>query len=85
MKYILKVIIRGYQLFISPVIGSSCRFYPSCSHYALEAIEKHGALRGSWMAVRRIGRCNPWHEGGIDPVPEVKGKANCCDKSNCHK
>lgn len=70
MKRILMYIIRGYQLFLSPVLGSSCRFYPTCSHYALEAVDKHGAIKGSWLAIRRIGRCNPWHEGGIDPVPE---------------
>lgn len=75
MKRILVGIIRGYQLFVSPVIGSNCRFYPTCSHYALEAIQKHGALKGSWLGVRRIGRCHPWNEGGIDPVPDpVQGE-----------
>lgn len=69
MRYVLKFLIRGYQLALSPLFGPRCRFYPSCSHYALEAIEIHGALRGTWLAVRRISRCHPFHEGGFDPVP----------------
>ena len=69
MRYVLKYLIRGYQLAISPLLGPRCRFYPSCSHYAIEAIETHGALRGSWLTVKRISRCHPWHEGGFDPVP----------------
>ena len=63
------VAIRGYQKVLSPVMGGSCRYYPSCSHYAYEAIEIHGLTRGSWMGLKRIGRCHPWHEGGFDPVP----------------
>jgi putative membrane protein insertion efficiency factor len=69
MRYVLKFLIRGYQLAISPFLGPRCRFYPSCSHYAIEAIETHGALRGSWLTMKRISRCHPWHEGGFDPVP----------------
>jgi putative membrane protein insertion efficiency factor len=69
MRFVLKVLIRGYQLVISPLIGPRCRFYPSCSHYAIEAIETHGALRGVWLTLKRISRCHPWHEGGFDPVP----------------
>ena len=61
--------IRGYQLFISPLLGHNCRFYPSCSQYALEALRRHGPVRGSWLAVRRILRCHPWHPGGVDEVP----------------
>jgi hypothetical protein len=83
MKYPLLLLIRFYQLFISPMLGSNCRFYPTCSHYAKEAIEKHGALKGSWLAIRRIGRCNPWHEGGVDLVPET-GKPNCQCGSDKH-
>ncbi|MGB1254799.1 MAG: membrane protein insertion efficiency factor YidD [Thiolinea sp.] len=70
MKRILIGLVRGYQLVISPLIGSNCRFYPSCSHYTLEALQLHGALKGSWLGFRRISRCHPWHEGGLDPVPQ---------------
>ena len=62
-------LIRGYQRFISPGLPSSCRFYPSCSEYTYQAIEKYGALRGGWMGIRRISRCHPFHPGGYDPVP----------------
>lgn len=66
---ILIALIRFYQLVLSPFIGNQCRFTPTCSQYARDAVEKHGALKGSWMALRRIGRCHPWHPGGHDPVP----------------
>ena len=69
MRFVLTVLIRGYQLVISPLLGPRCRFYPSCSHYAMEAIETHGSLRGVWLTIKRISRCHPWHEGGFDPVP----------------
>ena len=69
MRFVLKYLIRGYQLVISPLLGPRCRFYPSCSHYAIEAIETHGSLRGLWLTIKRISRCHPWHEGGFDPVP----------------
>ena len=71
MKKIALVMIRFYQLTVSAVIGPRCRFYPSCSHYAAEAIEKHGILRGTGLAFRRVGRCHPLHPGGYDPVPEM--------------
>lgn len=70
MRYLLLLPIRFYRYFISPFLGSNCRYYPSCSCYADEAISKHGFIRGSWMAARRVSRCHPWHEGGFDPVPE---------------
>jgi putative membrane protein insertion efficiency factor len=63
-------LISGYRRFISPLLGQNCRYNPTCSKYALEAITKHGSFRGGWMAVRRIGRCHPFHEGGNDPVPD---------------
>jgi len=67
--WLLVHLLRGYQLFISPLLGPRCRFYPSCSAYALEAVRLHGAVRGSWLAVRRLSRCHPFHAGGLDPVP----------------
>jgi len=66
---VLLVAIRAWQLLLSPLLGPSCRFAPSCSGYACEAILRHGALRGAWLAARRLGRCHPFHEGGFDPVP----------------
>jgi len=69
MRRILVLFVRGYQVAISPILPASCRYYPSCSAYAVEAIEKHGALRGSWLAMKRIGRCHPFRPGGYDPVP----------------
>jgi putative membrane protein insertion efficiency factor len=62
-------LVRGYQLAISPLLPPSCRFYPTCSCYAIEALQRHGALKGGWLALRRIARCHPWHPGGHDPVP----------------
>ena len=61
--------IRAYQLLVSPLLGPRCRFYPSCSSYALQAIRAHGPLRGTWLAARRLLRCHPWNAGGLDPVP----------------
>lgn len=69
MKTLLAVLIRLYRYTLSPFLGNNCRFYPTCSEYALEAVERHGAWKGLWLALRRIGRCHPWHEGGVDPVP----------------
>jgi putative membrane protein insertion efficiency factor len=69
MRSFLIVLIRGYQYLISPLLGHHCRFVPSCSRYAAEAIAAHGARRGLWLALKRISRCHPWHAGGYDPVP----------------
>jgi len=66
---LLRGAIRAYQLGLAPVLGNNCRYEPSCSHYAQEAIRLHGPLRGTLMALARIARCHPWHEGGYDPVP----------------
>ena len=69
VAWLLIALISLYRRFVSPLLGPRCRFYPSCSAYGLEAVREHGALRGSWLAVRRIGRCHPFHPGGFDPVP----------------
>ncbi len=69
MRTVLVLMVRGYQVALSPLLPSSCRYYPSCSAYAIEALEKYGALRGSWLAARRIARCHPFRPGGYDPVP----------------
>lgn len=69
MKTSLRFLILGYRYFVSPLLGPNCRFYPSCSEYAEEAIARHGALHGSWLAARRLACCHPWHAGGYDPVP----------------
>lgn len=65
-------LIRGYQLTLSPWLGDCCRFHPSCSHYAMEAVRTHGALKGSWLAAWRVCRCHPFNAGGFDPVPPSK-------------
>ena len=69
MKYLLIGLLRAYRLLISPLYGQVCRYYPSCSAYALEAVQVHGSLRGSWLAARRLLRCHPWAAGGVDKVP----------------
>jgi len=70
-RSLLLVILRAYKRFLSPLLGPRCRFHPSCSSYAMEAIERFGALRGSWLAAKRVGRCHPLHPGGFDPVPDA--------------
>jgi len=72
MKRLFIFLIDAYKLLLSPFFGQQCRFYPTCSSYAKEAIERHGALRGGWLGAKRIARCNPWCQGGIDEVPEVR-------------
>lgn len=74
MRTLLIALLRAYQLLISPLLGNHCRFYPSCSEYAREAIERYGVWRGAGLAIRRLARCHPWHPGGIDPVPESSPK-----------
>ncbi|MGS0682501.1 membrane protein insertion efficiency factor YidD [Shewanella sp. 125m-7] len=77
LQWLATTIIRGYQLLISPVMGPRCRFNPTCSYYAIEAIRLHGVLKGCWLAIKRILRCHPLHPGGEDPVPNKKHR---CDK-----
>ncbi len=79
ITFLLTAPIRAYKFFLSPWLGQSCRFSPTCSSYAIEAIETWGPGRGSWLALRRIGRCHPWCQGGDDPVPHKPG--GCQSKS----
>ncbi len=73
MSWLLRAPIRFYQWFVSPLLPPRCRFYPTCSDYALQALERRGALAGSWLALRRVARCHPWGGSGYDPVPEPAG------------
>lgn len=87
MRKFLVLVIRGYQYLISPLIGQHCRFYPTCSSYAQIAVQRHGVFKGGWLAVQRLSRCHPWHEGGEDPVPEIDAEENLnnglCRKKKC--
>lgn len=76
MKRLLIGLVRGYRLLLSPWLGSACRFEPTCSVYAIEALERHGAARGSWLTVARLARCQPWCQGGHDPVPAETPRAS---------
>ncbi|AMO38085.1 Putative membrane protein insertion efficiency factor [Thauera humireducens] len=69
MKTVLIALLRFYRYAISPMLGRNCRFHPTCSEYAIEAVQRHGALRGGWLAAKRVGRCHPFNPGGYDPVP----------------
>lgn len=69
MKAVLIALLRFYKYAISPMLGRNCRFHPTCSEYAIEAVQRHGALHGGWLAIKRVGRCHPFHPGGYDPVP----------------
>jgi putative membrane protein insertion efficiency factor len=75
LAHLLALPIRAYRLIASPWVGHNCRYQPTCSAYALEALEQHGALRGGWLAARRILRCHPWGQSGYDPVPRRPGSA----------
>lgn len=76
MKGLLLLLLQAYKRYVSPVLPPACRFLPTCSVYAMEAVQVHGAARGSWLALMRLGRCHPFSAGGLDPVPLLKGKAS---------
>jgi uncharacterized protein len=78
MKLAMIWLIKGYRMFISPLFPPSCRFQPTCSMYAMQAIERFGVIKGSWLGVRRILRCHPFHPGGYDPIPEMRGAQKSC-------
>ncbi|MCW8883968.1 MAG: membrane protein insertion efficiency factor YidD [Motiliproteus sp.] len=82
VKKALISLVKGYQLLISPFMGNNCRYYPSCSAYCIEAMEIHGPLKGLYLGIRRVLRCHPFHDGGLDPVPPRSGY---CDHSDCNK
>lgn len=69
LKQAAILIVRVYQLTISPLLGNCCRFYPSCSNYMIESLRKHGLIKGGWLGIKRLAKCHPWHTGGSDPVP----------------
>lgn len=77
LRRLLTAPIRLYSRYLSPLLGPRCRFYPSCSCYAEQAVLHYGALRGGWLAVKRIARCHPWHPGGYDPVPGLEDSPDC--------
>ena len=78
MKRFFIMLVKGYSLLVSPVLGNNCRYYPTCSSYMVQAIERFGVLRGIWLGTRRLLRCHPFHEGGFDPVPECKPTDKHC-------
>jgi len=83
MKTLLLILLRAYKLGISPYLGQNCRFYPSCSEYAAEAVREHGALKGSALAGKRLCKCHPWHPGGLDPVPKKSPDTSSAAASGC--
>ncbi|MCP3663867.1 MAG: membrane protein insertion efficiency factor YidD [Gammaproteobacteria bacterium] len=78
MKRVFIWLIKGYSYLISPLLGNNCRYYPTCSAYTQEAIALHGVWRGLWLGIKRVSRCHPFHEGGVDPVPDPKDSNEHC-------
>lgn len=74
IRAVLVLFVKAYRRLLSPLLPRACRFYPTCSAYALEALSRHGAARGTWLTLKRLGRCHPFHPGGLDPVPELTPK-----------
>lgn len=83
MQALILFVIKVYQWTLSPFVGGACRFYPSCSRYTAGCVERFGALEGTWLGLRRLLKCHPWHPGGFDPVPEQKGSATASESSPC--
>ncbi len=81
MRRLVVSLLKGYGYLVSPLLGNNCRFYPSCSQYAREAVERHGVGKGLWLALRRVSRCHPWHPGGYDPVPGTHSPSPPPDRS----
>ncbi len=84
MRAFIRALIRGYQLLLSPWLRPSCRYYPSCSQYAIEALDSHGVVRGGILALHRLARCHPWHAGGYDPVP-FQSNPSPASVQACHR
>jgi len=84
-QLVLLGLLRVYQTTISPLTGPTCRYYPSCSSYAVIAVQRHGALRGTWLALRRLGRCHPWTPGGVDDVPPAREKTSALDHGHAER
>ncbi|MES2934808.1 MAG: membrane protein insertion efficiency factor YidD [Pseudomonadota bacterium] len=84
MKFLLLLMLRAYKLGLSPLLGQNCRFYPSCSDYATQAIGTHGAAAGSYLALKRICKCHPWHAGGVDPVPPPNSQTDSSTACGCN-
>jgi uncharacterized protein len=83
MRFVAEFLIRVYQWTLSPFLGRNCRFYPTCSNYALEAIHEHGTLRGGWLTLRRLSKCHPFHPGGYDPPPRSIPSHSGHDHNQC--
>ena len=84
MNRLLVGLLRAYQLLLSPMLGQNCRFYPTCSNYAIEALRSHGAARGSLLALRRVCKCHPWNDGGVDLVPPARGQHSSSTACGCN-